>query len=370
MSTNHHTDIPTGAAADAATFNGPLGELDEALGRVLGGFGNLLINGNFDEGLWQRGTTFTAATNILNSDDTYLMDRWVLLSDGNDIVDVSRQSTSPPGGAQYFVRSDVQTINKQFGFCQIIDAKKSIPYRGQVVSFSMQAKTSAAAISNIRVGILEWSGDADNVTSDVVSVWAGGGTDPTLGGSWAYKNTPSNLPLLNGIWETFTINNVVLGNSLNNLAVFVWVDDPVIAINDIVDIGTIQLVPGKTAPAFVPFDPDIDLTRSLYFGEVIKATSAFQFIAAAQAQAGTQCEGGLSFIAKRVPPQISVSAITDLKATGATGNTLTPTVLLITRISHKTATLRVTVASGLASGNASQILAANVNLRLFIESEL
>jgi len=31
MTTNHHTDITTGAAANAETVNSPLGELDQAI---------------------------------------------------------------------------------------------------------------------------------------------------------------------------------------------------------------------------------------------------------------------------------------------------------------------------------------------------
>jgi hypothetical protein len=49
---------------------------------------NAIINGDFK--VSQRGTTFTSATTPANSDDTYLLDRWVLLSDGNDIVSHKR----------------------------------------------------------------------------------------------------------------------------------------------------------------------------------------------------------------------------------------------------------------------------------------
>lgn len=37
MSTNYHTPIPTGAPANASTFNAPLGELDGAISSVIGG---------------------------------------------------------------------------------------------------------------------------------------------------------------------------------------------------------------------------------------------------------------------------------------------------------------------------------------------
>ena len=57
---------------------------------------NPIINGDFL--VWQRGTTINAAsTATINSDDKYIADRWVLLSDGDDIVDCQRVSDSPDG---------------------------------------------------------------------------------------------------------------------------------------------------------------------------------------------------------------------------------------------------------------------------------
>ena len=49
---------------------------------------NYVINGDFR--VAQRGTSFTSATAPANSDGNYLLDRWIVLSDGNDIVDVSK----------------------------------------------------------------------------------------------------------------------------------------------------------------------------------------------------------------------------------------------------------------------------------------
>ena len=59
---------------------------------LISGTDNKIINGNF--AVNQRSDdqsetlTYTATTTPANSDDTYLFDRWKLLSDGNDIVDV------------------------------------------------------------------------------------------------------------------------------------------------------------------------------------------------------------------------------------------------------------------------------------------
>ena len=51
-----------------------------------------------ETGTGQRDTE-RAATVPINSDDTYLLDRWVLLSEGNDIVDVTQETTTVPDGS-------------------------------------------------------------------------------------------------------------------------------------------------------------------------------------------------------------------------------------------------------------------------------
>ena len=58
---------------------------------------NALVNGGFR--VVQRGTSFTSTSTPANDDDTYLLDRWLLLSDGDDIVDVSQETTVVPSGA-------------------------------------------------------------------------------------------------------------------------------------------------------------------------------------------------------------------------------------------------------------------------------
>ena len=68
----------------------------------LGGEGiytkNLLRNGDFR--VVEHGTLFTATSTPANDDDTYLLDGWVNLSDGDDVVDVSQQTaTAPTGGS-------------------------------------------------------------------------------------------------------------------------------------------------------------------------------------------------------------------------------------------------------------------------------
>lgn len=210
-----------------------------------------IINGNFD--IWQRGTAFTAASKPANSDDTYLPDRWVLLSDGNDIVDVSRESTVIPVGSAYSLKCEVETANKKFGWLQILESADSLKFAGKVVSLSFQARTTTdKVIENLRAAIISWDGTADTVTSDIVSSWGSEGADPTLATNWTYENTPANLALSTS-FQTFTIENISVDTSgMKNLAVFIWVDDTDAAADDLLYLAQVQLCAGDVA---LPFEP-------------------------------------------------------------------------------------------------------------------
>jgi hypothetical protein len=256
MTDNYHTPPVDGFPAEAADIRAPLGELDEAIGEraseiadlEIKPINNLLVNGGFL--VAQRGVNFTSATTFPNNDDAYLIDQYILLSDGNDIVDVSRNELSDDENP-YYKRMLVATANKKFGFLNVLRREKS-PQEGQAVSFSIRVRTTVAAIENIRVGIVSWNGTADSITSDLVSAWNVEGTDPTLVSNWAYENTPSDLAITTD-WQTFKIENVSIDTSgVKNVGVFVWVDDTDAALNDVLDIEWVKLELGDKATDYHP----------------------------------------------------------------------------------------------------------------------
>jgi hypothetical protein len=219
---------------------------------------NLIINGDFS--VAQRGTSFVSDSWRANNDDSYLLDRWLLVSDGNDIVDVT-QIESPFSRSRYALQAEVETANKRFGFCQIIEANTCIPLRGKNISISFAAKTvTDKLVGNVRVAVLEWTSTADTVTSDVVADWA---SDLTFATNWAALNTPANLALTTSE-QTFKVENLTVGASCNNLAVFVWVDDTDCAADDILQLGEVQLVRGSVVPEFVA-TWDLDNCLRFYF---------------------------------------------------------------------------------------------------------
>lgn len=227
---------------------------------------NLIINGCFRAA--QRGTSFTAATTPANNDDTYLLDRWVLLSDGNDIVDISQDTSVAPSGAEASMKSLVATANSKWGFVQIIEGKDAEKIIGRSASIQFKARTTTGAvINNIRAALISWSSTEDSVTSDVVSTWNASGVDPTLATNWTYENTPSNLGVTADSFSTHRLENISIDTaSTENVALFIWVDDTDAAVNDVLYIADVKVNLGAIATAYEkrPFGVEENLVQRFY----------------------------------------------------------------------------------------------------------
>lgn len=227
---------------------------------------NLLINGQFN--VAQRGTAFTSASTPANNDDTYLLDRWILLSDGNDIVDVSQETTIVPTGSPASIKFDQETINKKYGILQVIEAKDAEHLAGKTVSLSFKARTTTGAvIQNIRAAVLAWDSTADAVTSDVVSAWNAAGTNPTLIANWTYENTPANLAVTVDSFGTHKVEGISIDTaSTANVAVFIWIDDTDAALGDVLYISDVQLEVSATAHPFHhrPYQIELGLCQRFY----------------------------------------------------------------------------------------------------------
>jgi hypothetical protein len=210
------------------------------------GFKNRVINGGMD--IAQRGTSFTS-TSSANNDDTYVLDRFYILSDGNDIVDVT-QTTTVPTGAKYSIGLDVETVNKKFGIAQIIENANCYDAIGGNVTISFQAKVSATAnLDNIKCAIVAWSGTADTVTSDIISAWGVEGTNPTLIANATYENTPANLGVTTS-FATYSVTANVDTASTSNIILFIWSDVTTTALGEFLYITNVQLEKGSTATSF------------------------------------------------------------------------------------------------------------------------
>jgi hypothetical protein len=222
---------------------------------------NAIINGAFN--VAQRGTSFTSATTPANSDDTYLLDRWTLLSDGNDIVDVTQNTGTVPTGGLYTCALDVETANKKFGIIQFIEQKNCHRMIGSTVTLSFKARKggSNATVGTMRAAVLAWDGTADTLTSDVVSAWNGSGTNPTLVANWTAENTAADLTLTTS-FQTFSITGISIDTaSAKNLAVFLYYNNADGTVGDFIYVTDVQLEPGSVATEFEQraFQDELDL---------------------------------------------------------------------------------------------------------------
>ena len=216
---------------------------------------NAIINGDFRINQRSPGIVYTSA-NLSgtatpgNNDDVYILDRWILLSEGADIVDVS-QSTEAPTGGLFSCALDVETINKKFGIFQPIEQKNCMHMVGDTVSLSFYAKVSdITKLDNIKAVVLSWDGVADTITSDIVSAWGVEDTTPTWVANWTAEHTPSNLGVT-ASWVKYTIPNISIDTAdTKNIGVFIWSDGFCDTLGTFLYITGIQLEPGVVSSEY------------------------------------------------------------------------------------------------------------------------
>lgn len=265
---------------------------------------SILINGGFT--IAQRGTSFTSATTPANDDDAYLLDRGILLSDGADIVDVT-QSTAAPAGSLNSWQFDVETINKKFGYLQIVEQKNCIDIIGGVASLSFKAKVSdITKLDNIKAAIVSWDGAADAVTSDIVSTWNSEDTTPTLVANWTFENTPVNLGVT-AAWAEYKIENIDIDTaSTKNVALFIWSDGFCDTLGTLFNITDLNFIKGSAAAQYRPRHNELSLCES-YLRKWGNA-SLVEILGSGQSRSTTVVYFSLTFEKMREAPTITVDA--------------------------------------------------------------
>ena len=271
--------VPSGSYAVTGTISGqffsfgsviPVGGTIPALQASVFANANALINGDFQ--VAQRGTSFVSTGTFVNNDDAYVLDRWYILSDGNDTIDVTQNTAEAPFSGGYCIALDVETVNRKFGIAQIIEKQNCNGLLGQTVTLSFKAKVSSTTkLDNVKCAIVAWSGTADTVTSDIVSAWEVEGTNPTLIANATYENTPANLNVTTS-WRTFTVTANVDTASANNIIVFIWSDVTDTTLGDFLYVTDVKLEAGSIATPYQrePFSSAI-LRCQRYFVSAISA---------------------------------------------------------------------------------------------------
>jgi hypothetical protein len=270
---------------------------------------NYLINGGF--AIAQRGTSFTASN---NNDDAYTLDRWYILSDTNDVIDVTQDTSTVPTNGQFAIALDVETVNKKFGIATIIENKDVIGLVGNTVTFSFKAKVSSTTkLDNVKAAIVAWSGTADTVTSDIISAWGAEGTNPTLIADATYENSPANLSLTTS-YATYSVSAAVDTASTKNIILFIWSDVTDTTLGDFLYIAEAKLELGSSATAFQYAGGTIGGELSScqrYFKQYSAADSANLTVAPIAITANSaQATASIPLITSmRAVPSLSVSSV-------------------------------------------------------------
>jgi len=206
---------------------------------------NYLINGDMMIDQRLEGAAYVASN---NNDDVYTLDQWIILSESNDGVDVSRDTTVPTSGAINSIKLDLEIANEMFGICQIIENVNCHDLIGTEVTLSFQAKVSNARLGDVRAYILAWDGTADSVTSDVVATW-NDDANPTFATNWTAENTGADLGVTTS-WAKYSVTATIDTSNTANIAVFIACVDDSVSAADILYITDVQLEVGNNASVF------------------------------------------------------------------------------------------------------------------------
>jgi len=352
-------DYITGDVLTAANMNDLSGTLNTLSGAGNTVNKNYLINGGF--AVAQRGTSFTS-TGSANNDDAYTLDRWYILSDGNDAIDVTQDTTTVPTNGEFAIALDVETVNKKFGIATIIENADVIGLVGNTVTFSFKAKVSATTkLDNVKAAIVAWSGTANTVTSDIISAWGAEGTNPTLIANATYENTPANLNLTTS-YATYSITAAVDTASTQNLILFIWSDVTDTTLGDFLYIAESKLELGSTATAFQyaggTFQGELAACQRYYWRT--GGDNTYQKYAVGFATSSTVLSGVIFLpVQMRIKPgsiEYSTLAITD-----GSGATLAVTAVTIDQSARLVMNINFTVASGLTQYRPGFIQSNNSN---------
>ena len=193
---------------------------------------NKIINGDF--GIWQRGTSFTAATNT----EVFTADRWAVNRNGSGTVTVSQQSftagTAPVAGyeAQYFLRFDQSVAGSGATFSVLGTKIEDVrTFANQTVTLSFWAKSAAAKTYSATIRQNFGSGGSSAIDTNTVNF--------TTSTSWQRFSFVVNVPSISG--KTIGTSSYLhpwINLGLSETTTF--------------DIWGVQLEAGSIATPFVP----------------------------------------------------------------------------------------------------------------------
>ena len=318
---------------------------------------NFLLNGGFSVVQCGAGP-FTSATNPANNDDTYLIDQWILLSDGNDVVDVSRITTAAQKATASYgaLRSDIETEDLKFGYLQILSNNKSgTLWNGATGTVSLSFSTISSVSLTIKAAVLAWTGTADTVTSDIISAWGADGVTPTYIANVTSENVSAAITSTTSLTR-YTIENIALDTAAtNNIMVFIWSDDMSQAVADTWDISGVKLEPGRVSTPYIesPYEAELKDCQ-YYFYRLTRAATSENVGVGFSTSTTTSLAVQYFPVVMRIAPTMSVSNVGDFTIVDTTAGVDTSN-LVSAIMSTRSCTMTATVAAGLTDGQGSVV---------------
>jgi len=214
---------------------------------------NYILNPEFSYS--QRGTSITDAAPYSNANNhaSAIIDMYRLVSDGNNIVDITQTQTEVPSGSKTAIELDVETNSKKFGIVQFLENVNCESIIGQEVTLSAQIKATSD-LDDVRMSIISWSGDEDLPpisSTNFISAWESEGVNPTLATNYVYENTPSNLNVSSS-YAKYQVTATIDTANTKNVAIFIWSNVTGTTANtDKLRIGQVMLEKGSSASDFV-----------------------------------------------------------------------------------------------------------------------
>jgi hypothetical protein len=213
-----------------------------------------------------------------------------------------------------------QVAAQRFGRAQIIESANCRHMRGQAIALSARVQLSTTA--TLRYAVLEWTGTADSVTSDVVNDW----TSSTYTAGNFFVSTTTNVLAVGSIAltaatpATITVLPATVGASMNNLIVFFWTEATA-AQNVTLDIAKASLKLGSVATPYYPrpiADEALKCAR-LYQQSYSDAVAPGTVTSAGQFAITDPVSQGTWWVPCRATMRIAPSVAIYSPATGASG---------------------------------------------------
>ena len=316
--------LTTDATTDSITINSA-GGTNNYFNTYLGfGFKNALINSTFN--VAQRIIPGSAISWIAghpispNTDGNYNFDRWYMLCDGANKINITQETASRPVfGVQTGCRlTQVATsaANGKFGLAQIVERANIPSFLNYVACLQAKLRVSnATRLTDIRLAVIGWTGTADTVTRDFISTWNASGVNPTLVANASYLNTPANMSIPD-VWQVDSsgrpvIYNVATGvpSNVNNLIVFIYSNTVGSTAGDFLSLCDVQLEANDSSTNFEYVPYDIQLMRAQRYYYALYASGTSMAYCSTYSVTSTRMDGQFTFpVFMRVSPSLVASA--------------------------------------------------------------